>query len=201
VIGVTQHIREGVVPDEIKVVNEFLNTLDLERFGEHASKPEEEREELRSLEELKRWLVERGLLGKEEVVTEADRELAVAVRDALRSAAWANSPGAPTDNRPPEDAGRVLGDLTLLVHLGEDRRPKLVPGNRGVRGALGRILADVVIAASKGTWGRLKICKAEDCQWAYYDHSKSRTGRWCAMETCGNRHKTRRYRRRRAGRT
>ena len=46
----------------------------------------------------------------------------------------------------------------------------------------------------------MKICAAEDCLWAYYDHSKSRTGRWCAMETCGNRHKTRRYRRKkRAG--
>lgn len=197
----TQHIPEGVVPIEIKIVNEFLNTLDLERFGEHARKPEEEREELRSPEGLKRWLVERGLLGKEETVTEADRELAVAVRDALRSAAWANSSGAAMDKQPPEDASMVIGDLPLLVHLGEDRRPTLVSGTNGVRGALGRILADVVIAASKGTWDRLKICNAEDCQWAYYDHSKSRTGRWCAMETCGNRHKTRRYRRRRALRT
>jgi predicted RNA-binding Zn ribbon-like protein len=197
-IRMTQHIREGVVPDEIKVVNEFLNTLDLERFGEHARKPEEEREELRSPETLKRWLVERGLLGEEEVVTEADRELAVGVRDVLRSAARANSSGAPTNKQHPEDAGRVLGVLPLLVHLEEDLRPKLVPGTNGVRGALGRIVADVVIAASKGTWERLKICNAEDCQWAYYDHSKSRTGRWCAMETCGNRHKTRRYRRRRA---
>jgi hypothetical protein len=45
------------------------------------------------------------------------------------------------------------------------------------------------------SWTRMKICAAEDCLWAYCDHSKSRTGRWCAMETCGNRHKTRRYRR------
>ncbi|HKH58499.1 MAG TPA: CGNR zinc finger domain-containing protein [Rubrobacter sp.] len=31
--------------------------------------------------------------------------------------------------------------------------------------------------------------------------SKSRTGRWCAMETCGNRHKTRRYRRKKRSST
>jgi predicted RNA-binding Zn ribbon-like protein len=54
-----------------------------------------------------------------------------------------------------------------------------------VGGALGRVLASVVVASSKGTWARMKICAAEDCRWAYYDHSRSRTGR----------HKTRRYRR------
>ncbi|WP_245775276.1 CGNR zinc finger domain-containing protein [Nonomuraea wenchangensis] len=25
------------------------------------------------------------------------------------------------------------------------------------------------------------------CQWAFYDHSRSRTGRWCSMRVCGNR--------------
>jgi len=39
-----------------------------------------------------------------------------------------------------------------------------------------------------------------DCQWAFYDRSKNRSGRWCSMRTCGNRTKTRAYRtRRRAG--
>lgn len=82
--------------------------------------------------------------------------------------------------------------MPLVVRFGENSKLELVSG---VRGALGRILADVVVASSKGTWARMKICAAQDCRWAYYDHSKSRTGRWCAMETCGNRHKTRRYRR------
>ena len=82
-----------------------------------------------------------------------------------------------------------------MVRFGEGSGPELVSEEGGVKGALGSILADVVVAASKGTWARMKICAAEDCRWAYCDHSKSRTGRWCAMETCGNRHKTRRYRR------
>jgi hypothetical protein len=82
-----------------------------------------------------------------------------------------------------------------VVRFGEGSGPELVSGEGGVKGALGTILAGVVVASSKGTWARMKICAAEDCRWAYYDHSKSRTGRWCAMETCGNRHKTMRYRR------
>lgn len=187
-----QRIPEGEVPEEVRVVNEFLNTLDLETFGEHAGKPDEEREGLRSPERLKAWLVGRGLLGREEVVNEVDRQLAVQVRDVLRSAALANSVQARGRS---DAAGRSFEELPLVVRFGEYSRPELVGGDGGVRGALGRVLAGVVVASSKGTWARMKICAAEDCRWAYYDHSKSRTGRWCAMETCGNRHKTRKYRR------
>ena len=191
-----QRIPEGEVPEEVRLVNEFLNTLDLERFGEHAGKPEEEREGLRSPERLQAWLVERGLLRKDERVREEDRRLAVKVRDALRSAASAN---AGPDRERSDVAHVSFEELPLVVHVGEASKPELVSEEGGVKGALGRILADVVIAASKGKWARMKICAAEDCRWAYYDHSKSRTGRWCAMETCGNRHKTRRYRRKRRG--
>jgi len=189
---VDQRIPEGEVPEEIRLVNEFLNTLDLERFGEHAGKTEEEREGLRSPERLKAWFVGRGLLGREESVNEADRRLAVRVREALRSAACANSVPA---RELSYAGGRSFEELPLVVRFGEGSRPELVSGEGGVKGALGRILADVVVASSKGTWARMKICAAEECRWSYFDHSKSRTGRWCAMETCGNRHKTRRYRR------
>jgi len=189
---VDQRIPEGEVPEEVRLVNEFLNTLDLERFGEHAGKPEEEREGLRSPERLKAWLVGRGLLGGEEAVNEADRRLAVQLRDALRSAAMDNSVSAREWS---DVVGRSFEELPLVVRFGEGSRPELASGEGGVKGALATILADVAVSASKGTWPRMKICAAEDCRWAYYDHSKSRTGRWCAMETCGNRHKTRRYRR------
>ena len=187
-----QCIPEGEVPEEVRLVNEFLNTLDLETFGEHAGTPDEEREGLRSPERLKAWLVRRGLLGREVTVSEADRQLAVQVRDALRSAALVNS--VPARERS-DSAGQSFGELPLVVRIGDASKPELASGEGGVKGALGSILADVVVASSKGTWARMKICAAEDCRWAYYDHSKSRTGRWCAMETCGNRHKTRRYRR------
>jgi CGNR zinc finger/Putative stress-induced transcription regulator len=193
---VNQRIPEGEVPEEVRLVNEFLNTLDLERFGEHAGKPEEEREGLRSPGRLEAWLIGRGLLGREEAVSEADRRLAIQLRDALRSAASANS--APAQERS-DVVGRIFGELPLVVRFGEGSGPELVSWGGGVKGALGTILAEVVVASSKGTWARMKICAAEDCRWAYYDHSKSRTGRWCAMETCGNRHKTRRYRRKQRG--
>jgi predicted RNA-binding Zn ribbon-like protein len=61
---------------------------------------------------------------------------------------------------------------------------------------LGRYLTT---AAATGALARLKICRALDCQFVYYDHSRSRTSRWRSTEVCGNRMKTRRYRHRRRG--
>jgi CGNR zinc finger/Putative stress-induced transcription regulator len=191
---VDQRIPEGEVPEEIRLINEFLNTVDFQRFGENVEKPEEEREALRSPARLGSWLAARGLLGKDDAVGEQDLQLALQLRDVLRLAASANS--GPERGEP---AGVSFEELPLVVRLGGDSKPELVSAEGGVKGALGSILGDVVVAASMGTWARMKICAAEDCRWAYYDHSRSRTSRWCAMETCGNRHKTRRYRQKRRG--
>ena len=45
-----------------------------------------------------------------------------------------------------------------------------------------------------GTWRRLKACREDTCQWAFYDRSKNRSGTWCSMAVCGNRAKARAYR-------
>ena len=43
---------------------------------------------------------------------------------------------------------------------------------------------------------RIHECAGEDCGWMYVDRSRNGLRRWCQMETCGNREKSRR----RAGR-
>lgn len=40
------------------------------------------------------------------------------------------------------------------------------------------------------------LCAAHDCRFVFYDHAKPGNGRWCSTEGCGNRNKTRTYRRR-----
>jgi len=67
-----------------------------------------------------------------------------------------------------------------------------------VRVGLGRLLAIVADAMADGTWPRLKACFRESCRWAFYDHARNRTGRWCSMAVCGNRTKAERYRARHA---
>jgi len=42
------------------------------------------------------------------------------------------------------------------------------------------------------------MCAHGDCRWVFYDGSRNGRGRWCTMDVCGNRAKTRAYRQRHA---
>ena len=39
---------------------------------------------------------------------------------------------------------------------------------------------------------RIRICGGPDCGWMYVDRSRNKLRRWCQMETCGTREKSRR---------
>ena len=56
------------------------------------------------------------------------------------------------------------------------------------------VLKAVCAGMEEGAWERLKTCANGRCGWAFYDRSKNRSGRWCSMDVCGNRAKTRAYR-------
>ena len=42
--------------------------------------------------------------------------------------------------------------------------------------------------------GQIRVCGGEDCGWIYVDRSRNGLRRWCQMETCGTREKSRRRR-------
>jgi predicted RNA-binding Zn ribbon-like protein len=181
---------EKTAPQPLYLVQRFVNSVDLES-GE---------DELASPEALRRWLAERGLLEVGQPVSEADLERAVDVREGLRAVLLLNN-GLPFDGRKVErldQAARRAG-VRLRFRPGED--PELVPATTGVDGAIARLMAIVTSAVERGTWQRLKACPREDCEWAFYDRSKNRSGRWCQMEVCGNLEKARAFRERRRAAT
>jgi predicted RNA-binding Zn ribbon-like protein len=63
--------------------------------------------------------------------------------------------------------------------------------------AVGAVLAAAARLAALGHWRRMKICPADDCLRAFYDHSRNRSRTWCSMSVCGNREKARAWRGRR----
>ena len=85
---------------------------------------------------------------------------------------------------------------SLIVCLSPDASANLVLDIEGVDGVIGFLLGIVFTAMADGTWTRLKACRNERCQNAFYDSSKNRSGTWCAMEKCGSRVKARAYRQR-----
>ena len=156
-------------PDDLELVRAFVNTRDLELGTEQLATPAD----------LDAFL---GVAGS----TAADLERAIAFREALRALLLANATG----DAPPREAAAVVASAAPL-RADEDLR---------VTGAgLGRLLAIIVTARADGTWARLKACPGTGCQWALYDHTRSRTRRWCAGAKCGARARSRAYRRRQAG--
>jgi predicted RNA-binding Zn ribbon-like protein len=163
-------------PGELKVVEEFLNTLEV----------------LTGRDRLAAWLAERELPD-----TPAELERAAAVREALRALLVANG-GGELDPMAPAVLDEAAARAGLAVRFRADGSARVEPAAGGIDAELGRILAAVVAAMADGTWARLKACRAEDCRWAFYDHARNRTRSWCSMSVCGNREKARAYRRRRA---
>ena len=173
------------LPPELELPLAFVNTLDVE----------ESRDEFGNAEALRAWLVGRGILDRRTPVARRELALAIELRDALRRIFLAHS-GSPLSKKELDFVNRVLARVPLDVRVDAAGAPDVEPRGEGVAAALGLIVCDVTRARSSGTWNRLKLCPAEDCLWAFFDSSKNRSRRWCSMNVCGNRTKTREYRRR-----
>ena len=172
-------------PGDLELLRAFVNTLDAET-GE---------DELRAPKDLAGWLAGHGLL--DGPTRPADLRRALALREALRATLRTHhgEPADPGAAAVLDDAARRAG---LALRFDATGAARVEPAAPGVDGALGRLLAIVKAAQDDRTWARLKVCPAEDCQWAFYDASRNRSARWCTMDVCGNRTKVRRYRERRA---
>jgi predicted RNA-binding Zn ribbon-like protein len=175
-------------PDRLELVQAFINTADLE----------ENTEQLDSVASLGRWLAERGLGVEDQAPPDCDEkalETALGMREALRALCLVNN-----GVEPDREALKALEDVTANLHLhlrarfAVDRPLYLEPDEPGVAGSLGAILTIVFEAMQDGTWSKLKACASPTCRWAFYDHSKNHSGRWCSMAVCGNRTKVQSYR-------
>jgi predicted RNA-binding Zn ribbon-like protein len=172
-------------PGALRLVQLFVNTNDLEGGPEL----------LPDADALRAWLLEHELLGTDEPVSDGDHARAIELREAIRELVSANA-GLPHD---PAAAGIINEIGAGLRPVLDPPRMRFEPTAGGVDGALGGIVAAIHAAIAEGTWERLKACERDVCRWAFYDHSKNRSGHWCSMAVCGQREKNRRaYRRRRA---
>ncbi|HEX3317945.1 MAG TPA: CGNR zinc finger domain-containing protein [Solirubrobacteraceae bacterium] len=173
-------------PGELETVRAFVNSVDMEGGTE----------EFRDPEALAGWLAGYGLLEPGTHATTADLRRAVDVREALRALMRAN-----TDGEPAGEARATLRAAAARAKLALEFAPEgsqLAPRADGVDGALGRLLVRVHDAQHDGTWARMKACPWHTCHWAFYDHTKNRSGVWCNMAVCGNRAKAKAYRERHA---
>ena len=180
--------KQQEAPGELELVRSFVNTVDLEEGVEELSSPDA----------LATWLAGNQLAASGPKVSRSDLTRAVELREALRVVLLSHNGGAPAPAAAVQTLDRAAERAHLRLHFREDSSAELEPDAGGVDGALGRIVAIVHDSIAHGTWLRLKACREHTCEWAFYDHTKNRSGAWCNMGVCGNRAKARAYRERQA---
>jgi predicted RNA-binding Zn ribbon-like protein len=153
-----------------------------------------EREDLTTPAVLAAWLAGRGLEPGARA-TKSDLDEARAVREAIRDLLLAHNE-VETDVRRATAVLDAAAQRSGLAIRFADGAARAEPSTAGVRGALGRILAEVSAGMADGTWERMKACRADDCKYAFLDTAKNRSRAWCSMQSCGNRAKVAAYRER-----
>jgi predicted RNA-binding Zn ribbon-like protein len=146
------------------------------------------------------WLSTRGLLPAGTSLRDRDRARAIDVREGLRGLAAGNNDAGPEAAAASlAEVNRAAAGARVAVLLEADG-PRFTATGTGLDRALGIVLAITGTAMLEGTWQRLKTCPGHHCGWAFYDHSRNQTGRWCSMSVCGGRAKAKtHYQRAREG--
>jgi predicted RNA-binding Zn ribbon-like protein len=166
----------------LNLIEEFLNTVDERTFSRHG-KSHVAGEHLTSPQALSDWLSAHDLPTAGAELQPADLAATVALRTALRRVLL---------GEPDPTAALVDHPLRLVP----DPSGGLRIAARSGRPWLDAVVETVAQSAARGDWQRVKLCAAPDCRWAFHDTSRSGRGRWCSMDICGNRQKTRTYRER-----
>jgi predicted RNA-binding Zn ribbon-like protein len=177
--GVVAQTPEAVVPASIVTVRDFVNTIDHELGTD----------ELTTCDGLSEWLVGTGLVDRRAQATEAELALARRLRDGLHRALELNHDGV---HEPVPGLDEALAELPVAL-VWNGTAPVVSTAATGVVGGLARVAVAAHESVSSRDWERLKICAFDECEWAYFDHSKNRSRAYCEYG-CGNKIKTRAYR-------
>ncbi|CAL9562735.1 hypothetical protein SUDANB121_04689 [Nocardiopsis dassonvillei] len=137
--------------------------------------------------DLEEWWRER--FGARVAVDEAGYRKARELRGAIARGAMAVSKGLPV----PPDAVAVIDRCAAMPDLPPQLGAPLAPTADRLLAAVGRDAVAVL-----GRPERVRSCSADDCGLVYLDTSRAGSRTWCSMRRCGNRHKVRRLRERRA---
>jgi predicted RNA-binding Zn ribbon-like protein len=170
---------------EIDLLVDFVNTRDVE----------EETDAIADPAELAEWIAEHAGEHLPELQAD-DAQRLLGLRESLRALMHANNGGRLEE-----------ADLAPLREAAERSRFRLsfepggglelTPARADISGFESSLLLALEHLQCHELWSRLKACTDDGCQWAFYDTTRNRSRTWCSMDVCGNRQKTKRYRKRR----
>ncbi|MFJ4850084.1 MULTISPECIES: CGNR zinc finger domain-containing protein [unclassified Streptomyces] len=120
--------------------------------------------------------------GRERVaLIEGDLDELKRLRTRLRQALSAAGPEAAAG------AGdALLAAEAVTLRLAADATVTVEPRGDGARRVTSAVLAECLVAQTRGVWPRLKICRYGRCAVAFYDHSRNSSAVWHDARVCGN---------------
>jgi predicted RNA-binding Zn ribbon-like protein len=174
-------------PEPLRRIQALVNTVERPNGQDRLADPVE----------AARWLVPSGLLGASVQLRPEDLVLLRDVRESLRAMLVHNAGGPSPSAAALAPLRKVAADSTARVDVDGPGEVLLAATGDSVPARLLDLLLVMRDAQRDGTWGRLKACGNDECQWAFYDRSRNHGGTWCEMSSCGNKLKNREFRARR----
>ena len=168
-------------PGALALVQDFVNSAELP--GGY--------DELADIPATVEWLRAHGF---EVSPDEPQRRRIVETREHLRILLGVNN-GQPLPDTTKAKLSRLL-DAAAVHPVVDAEGVRLASAARGVDGFVAALLSALVQGTFDGGFRRLKVCRADTCQWTFYDNSKNGCGAWCSMRVCGGRAKAKAYRER-----
>jgi predicted RNA-binding Zn ribbon-like protein len=194
-VEMSKQSRKFGVPDELANLYDFANSLDVRHFTHHGVQHVQD-DELKGPRELGAWMARRGLLAEGEKITAAMFDKALQFRTGIRAYLQCDPGERRKDGKVARLLNGALRAFPLGAEIGNDRGMTLRAARGDALAGLSKVVAELYDGSIKGTMDRLKMCAAQECRRVFFDRSKPATRRWCMSTLCGNRTKTRTYRRR-----
>jgi len=183
----TERYGIRVAPDGLALVQELLNTRAIEPYGEDLLAGGTGARWVSQISGA--WAGEQGLSVPESAPSEADLARLAGLRAALASMLTARpGAGAGTGAKAGPPPAPVIAPRRAAAELvaGRDGRVRIVPAGSPGEWLESAVWAQVLLAQADGTWPRLKLCRREACESAFYDLSRNNSGVWHDVRTCGN---------------
>jgi predicted RNA-binding Zn ribbon-like protein len=149
--------------------------------------------------DLSEWLAEPPLAAVMTVpVTARELTAAKTLRQAIWDAAHARAAQRPLPAEAVATINRAAAAAPLVPDLAADGTTAgWLPPVRTTQ-ALSTLAREMIELLSGPFSGRIRECAGDNCPLVFVDSSRPGARRWCAMERCGNRHKLRARRARKA---
>jgi predicted RNA-binding Zn ribbon-like protein len=173
-------------PGRLELLQRFINSYnhDFPREWDRLGSPDRAQS----------WLRQKGLVDPGIRISATEAARLQQLREALRALVMANQ-GGPPNPRSVDIVRSAARTARLRVAVDDAGQTSLEADETGVGGVIATLLGVLHEAQLADLWPRLKGCRR--CGYAFFDRSKNRSSRWCAMAICGNRTKNSAYYRRR----